>query len=408
VKSIFRTWRDGSARQKFVAILTSLGIVTLVVAVIWSQHAPATAATAPGVANEVAVEIGTVERSTVPVYLEGLGNVQALFTANITARLDGELQSVAFTEGEIVKKGQLLAQIDPRPAQAALDQALAQQAKDHGQLDAAQRDLDRYIKLAPQNLTSQQTLDAERGLIVQLQAQLKIDAALIDNARTQLDYTHITSPITGRTGIRKVDPGNNVHAADTGGIVVVTQMQPIAIVFTLPEDDLPDVSTALNTGKVSVTALSRDNRTALDTGTLSLIDNEIDPSTGTMKLKATFPNDHSTLWPGQFVNVRVLVQQQQNVLTVPSAAVQHGPNGVFTYVVKADSTVEVRPLQTGTETDGRIIVTGGVDAGEHVVTSNQYRLEPGAHVRALKAAVSPPGAAIAPDPQLAKRLTPSP
>jgi multidrug efflux system membrane fusion protein len=376
----------------------------------WLEHGPATAATAPARPNEVLVDTGTVERSSVPVYLEGLGNVRAFYTATITARLDGQLQRVAFTEGEVVKKGQLLAQIDPRPAQAALDQAIAQEAKDRGQFEAAQRDLDRYVKLAPQNLTSQQTLDAERGLIVQLKAQLKIDAALIDNARTQLDYTRITSPITGRTGIRIVDPGNNVRAADTGGIVVVTQMQPISIVFTLPEDDLPEVSQALNAGKVVVTALSRDNQTELDTGTLTLIDNQIDPNTGTMKLKATFPNDHNTLWPGQFVNVRVLVQQKQNVLTLPSAAVQHGPNGVFAYVVKSDSTVEMRPLQTSTESGGRVVVTAGLDAGERVVTSNQYRLQPGAHVRAMPALASdvPPGAALGPEPKLAKRLTPSP
>ena len=407
MRSILESWRELPARR---LILTSAGILMLVAAVLWLQHAPATAASAKPAANAVPVEIGIVERSSVPVYLEGLGNVTALFTANITARLDGELQSVAFTEGQMVKKGQLLAQIDPRPAQAALDQAVAQQAKDQGQLDAAQRDLDRYMKLAPQNLTSQQTIDAERGMVVSLKAQVKIDAALIDNARTQVDYTHITSPIAGRTGIRKVDPGNNVHATDTGGIVVVTQMQPIAIVFTLPEDDLPDVSGALNAGKVVVTALSRDNHTELDAGTLSLIDNEIDPSTGTMKLKATFPNNHNTLWPGQFVNVRVLVRQQQNVLTVPSVAVQHGPSGVFAYVVKPDSTVEMRPLQTGTESEGRVVVTGGVAAGERVVTSNQYRLEPGAHVRTLSAATPslPPGASLAPQPELAKRLSPSP
>ncbi|MGA2025346.1 MAG: efflux RND transporter periplasmic adaptor subunit [Steroidobacteraceae bacterium] len=400
-------WR-GSRRGLLAA---SMGVAVLAAVVAWlGFHGPATAAAVPAVANEVPVETGTAERSTVPVYLEGLGNVRAFYTATITARLDGELQSVAFTEGEVVKKGQLLAQIDPRPAQAALDQATAQRAKDQGQLEAAQRDLDRYVKLAPQNLASQQTLDAERGLIVQLQAQIKIDAALIDNARTQLDYTRITSPITGRTGIRIVDPGNNVRATDTGGIVVVTQMQPISIVFTLPEDDLPAVSTALNAGKVTVSALSRDNQTELDTGTLTLIDNEIDPNTGTMKLKATFPNDHNTLWPGQFVNVRVLVQQQQNVLTLPSAAVQHGPNGVFTYVVKPDSTVEMRPLQTSTESDGRVIVTGGIDAGERVVTSNQYRLQPGTHVRAISGVVvtPPPGAALGPESKLAKRLTPSP
>jgi membrane fusion protein, multidrug efflux system len=399
-------WRGLKSRW----VITSTATAIIASFAIWVAHGPATAATAPAVANEVPVDTGMVERSTIPVYLEGLGNVRAFYTATITARLDGQLQRVAFTEGEVVKQGQLLAQIDPRPAQAALDQAVAQQSKDHGQLDAAQRDLDRYVKLAPQNLTSQQTLDAERGLIVQLQAQIKIDAALIDNARTQLDYTRITSPITGRTGIRIVDPGNNVRAADTAGIVVVTQMQPISIVFTLPEDDLPDVNNALNVGKVTVAALSRDNQTELDKGTLTLIDNQIDQATGTMKLKATFPNDHNTLWPGQFVNVRVLVQQKQNVVTLPSAAVQHGPTGVFAYVVKSDSTVEMRPLQTSTESDGRVVVVGGVTVGERVVTSNQYRLQPGTHVHANAATATnpPPGAALAPDPKLAKRLTPSP
>jgi membrane fusion protein, multidrug efflux system len=388
-------------------LLSALALVVLIGLVAWYTHAPATAA-APKVPNAVSVEATTVARATVPLYVEGLGNVQAFYTANITARVDGELQRVAFVEGETVKKGQLLAQIDPRPNQAALDQARATEAKDSAQLDSARRDLERYQRLAPQNLASQQTLDTQRALVDQLQAQIAVDRAVIDNARTQLDYTHIVSPIEGRTGIRKVDPGNNVHASDTGGIVVVTQMQPIAIVFTLPEDDLPDVSGALNAGKVAVTALSRDNHTELDTGTLSLIDNEIDPNTGTMKLKATFPNSHDTLWPGQFVNVRVLVQQQQNVLTVPSAAVQHGPNGVFAYVVKPDLTVEMRPLQTGTESEGRVIVTGGLAAGEHVVTTNQYRLE--AHVRTLTAATPslPPGASLAPEPELAKRLSPSP
>ncbi len=407
MNGFLHAWR--TPRRRLFALSTAL--VTLLVVTGIVEHGPAKAAAAPAGPEQVPVETGIVERSTVPVYVEGLGTVRAFYMATITARLDGELQSVAFTEGQTVKKGQLLAQIDPRPAQAALDQATAQQAKDRGQLDAAKRDLDRYLKLAPQNLTSQQTLDAERGIIVQLEAQLKIDAALIDNARTQLDYTRITSPITGRTGIRIVDPGNNVRATDTGGIVVVTQVQPISIVFTLPEDDLPDVSQALNAGKVTVTALSRDNHTQLDTGTLTLIDNQIDPTTGTMKLKATFPNDHNSLWPGQFVNVRVLLQQQQGVLTLPSAALQHGPNGEFTYVVKPDSTVEMRPLQTGTENEGRVIVTGGLAAGERVVTTNQYRLQPGAHIRVLVAATPAPesGATAEVTPsQRAKRVTASP
>ncbi len=366
-------------------------MVALVAAIAWLTHAPATAAAPPSVPNGVAVETALVARATVPLYLEGLGNVQAFYTANITARVDGELQRVAFVEGQEVKRGQLLAQIDPRPTQAALDQAVATEAKDTAQLDSASADLERYVKLAPQNLASQQTIDTQKALVAQLQAQLKVDRAIIDNARTQLDYTSIVSPIDGRTGIRKVDPGNNVHASDTTGIVVVTQMQPISVVFTLPEDDLLAVNRALGAGAVRVTALSRDNQTELDSGTLSLIDNQIDPATATMRLKAAFPNQQNNLWPGQFVNVRLLVQQQQGVLTVPSAAIQHGPDGLFTYVVKSDSTVEVRPLKTSGDSEGVVVVSDGLQAGERVVTSNQYRLQPGARVRvrAVEKAAAP-------------------
>ena len=366
-------------------LLGSCALLALVAAVAWLTHTPATAAAPPPVPNGVAVETAMVTRATVPLYLEGLGNVQAFYTANITARVDGELQRVAFVEGQMVKRGQLLAQIDPRPNQAAFDQAVATEAKDAAQLESARADMERYVKLAPQNLASQQTIDTQQALVAQLQAQIKVDRAIIDNARTQLAYTSIVSPIDGRTGIRKVDPGNNVHATDTNGIVVVTQMQPISIVFTLPEDQLLSINKALAAGAVRVTALSRDDKTELDTGTLTLIDNEIDPNTATMRLKAVFPNQQNTLWPGQFVNVRVLVQQQENVLTLPSAAVQHGPDGLFTYVVKADSTVEVRPLKIGEDSEGVVVVTDGLSAGERVVTSNQYRLQPGARVRLLAA-----------------------
>jgi multidrug efflux system membrane fusion protein len=376
--------------------IAALGLAGLVGAAAWFTREPATAAGPPAVPSGVPVETALVTRATVPVYLEGLGNVQAFYTANITARVDGELQRVAFVEGQMVRKGQLLAQIDPRPNQAALDQAVATEAKDGAQLDSAKSDLERYLMLAPQNLASKQTVDQQRALFAQLQAQLKVDRAIIDNARTQLDYTSIVSPIDGRTGIRKVDPGNNVHASDTTGIVVVTQMQPITIVFTLPEDDLLPVSRALGAGAVQVTALSRDNQTELDTGTLSLIDNQIDPSTATMRLKAVFPNQHSTLWPGQFVNVRLLVQQQQGVMTVPSAAIQHGPDGLFTYVVRSDSTVEARALKAGVDSEGVVVVTDGLKLGERVVINNQYRLQPGARIRVLSAAEPPIASRAAP------------
>ncbi len=337
------------------------------------------------VRGAIAVETSRATRNDVPVYLEGLGTVQAFYTVTVTARVDGELQKVGFVEGQTVKKGDLIAQIDPRPFKAALDQAIATHAKDVAQLASAKADLDRYELLAPQNLASKQTLDSQHALVAQLEAQIKGDQANIDNARTQLGYTTITSPIQGKTGIRRVDPGNNVHATDTNGIVVVTQVQPIACIFTLPEETLPTLNRALEAGSVSVTALSRDGKTELDHGTIALVDNQIDQSTGTIRVKATFPNPHDALWPGEFVNARVLVRTERNALTVPSSAIQRGPNGMFTYVVKADSTIEARPLEVGEENGALTVITGGLKDGEEVVLSNQYRLQPGARVRSVGA-----------------------
>jgi multidrug efflux system membrane fusion protein len=339
----------------------------------------------------IAVETAMAGRSDVPVYLEGLGTVQAFYTVTVTARVDGELQKVGFVEGQTVKKGDLIGQIDPRPFRAALDQSIATHDKDVAQLASAQADLDRFELLAPQNLASKQTLDAQHALVGQLQAQIKGDQANIDNARTQLSYTTIVSPIEGKTGIRRVDPGNNVHATDTGGIVVVTQVQPIACIFTLPEEALPTLNRALEVGTVGVTAMSRDGKTELDSGTIALVDNQIDQSTGTIRVKATFPNPHDALWPGEFINARVLVRTERNALTVPSNAIQRGPNGMFTYVVKADSTVEARPLKVGDESGTLTVVTDGLKDGEQVVLSNQYRLQPGARVRSV--AAIPPASA---------------
>jgi multidrug efflux system membrane fusion protein len=350
-------------------------------------HKPASAATRKA-APSIAVDAAAAARADVPVLLQGLGTVQAFYTVTVTARVDGELQRVAFTEGQKVRKGDLLAQIDPRPNQAAYDQAVATKVKDEAQLANARRDFERYTKLQPQDLASKQTVDTQQALVDQLAAQLKVDQAVIDNARTQLDYTRIVSPISGRTGIRLIDPGNIVHAADTTGIVVVTQMQPIAVIFTLPEEDLEAVNTALSAGPVTVTTVSRQGGEELDRGTLTLIDNEIQQATGTLKLKATFDNAHNTLWPGQYVDTRVLVHTDRDAVTIPSSAVQLGPNGPFTYVVKRDSTVEVRPLKLGAQTDAVTVVTAGLALNERVVTSNQYRLQAGTHVTVAAAAAA--------------------
>jgi multidrug efflux system membrane fusion protein len=332
--------------------------------------------------QSIAVDIAAVTRADVPIYLQGLGTVQAFYTVTVTARVDGELQKIGFTEGQTVRKGDLLAQIDPRPNQAAFEQAVATKAKDAAQLKNAKLDFERYTVLQPQDLASKQTVDTQRATVDQLTAQLQVDQAQIDNARTQLDYTRITSPINGRTGIRLIDPGNIVRAADTTGIVVVTQVQPITVIFTLPEEQLGEVSTALAAGPVKVTIVSRDGGKELDEGTLSLIDNQIVQATGSAKLKAIFNNAHNTLWPGQYVNAEVQVRLDKNAMTIPTTAVQLGPNGPFTYIVKNDSTVEARPLKIGQEGNGMTIVAAGLVLNEHVVTSNQYRLEVGTHVHA--------------------------
>jgi membrane fusion protein, multidrug efflux system len=372
-------------------VLGGIALIALLL-IAWRAllHKPADAATqkTPPV---IAVDIAAVTHADVPIYLQGLGTVQAFYTVTVTARVDGALDKVAFTEGQTVRKGDLLAQIDPRPNQAAFEQALATKAKDAALLANAQRDLARYMILQPQDLASKQTVDTQRAMVDQLTAQLQVDQALIDNARTQLEYTRIASPINGRTGIRLVDPGNIVHAADTTGIVVVTQVQPISVIFTLPEEDLGAVGRALAAGPVKVTTRSRDAGTELDEGTLTLIDNQIDQATGTLKLKATFDNAHNTLWPGQYVNARVLLRIDRNALTIPTAAVQLGPDGPFTYVVKKDSSVEVRPLNIGEESGGMTIVTRGLMPNERVVTSNQYRLQAGVHVRGAAAAASAGG-----------------
>ena len=349
------------------------------------KHQPADAATKKAL-QPINVDTAGVVQADVPIYLEGLGTVQAFYTVTVTARVDGELEKVGFVEGQTVRKGDLLAQIDPRPNRAALEQAVATKAKDAAQLANAKRDFERYKLLQPEDLASKQTVDTQRAMVDQLTAQLQVDQAQIDSTRTQLDYTRITSPIDGRTGIRLVDPGNIVHAADTTGIVVVTQVQPIAVVFTLPEEALEAVTSALAAGPVKVSTTNRGGGAALDEGTLQLIDNQITSATGTLKLKAIFGNPRNALWPGQFVNARVLVRTDRNAMTIPTAAVQLGPNGPFTYVVKSDSTVEVRALKIGEESDGMTIVTGGLTVNDHVVTSNQYRLQAGTPVHVTAAA----------------------
>ena len=341
----------------------------------------------------IAVDVATAQLADVPVYLSGLGTVQAFYTVTVTARVDGQIEKVAFTEGQDVKKGALLVQIDPRPYQAALGVAIATRDKDRAQLENAHRDMERYSVLAPEDLASKQTVDTQKALVAQLAAQIKGDDAAIDNARTQLDYTSITSPIDGRTGIRLVDPGNNVHAADTTGMVVVTQLEPISVIFTLPEEKFAQLSDALARGTVEVSAMSRDGTREFDRGTVALIDNQIDQTTGTIRVKATLPNKQRLLWPGEFVSMRVLTQVQRQVLTIPVSALERGPDGLFTYLVKPDSTIEVAQLTVGEQVGGSAVIEKGLKVGDKVVASNQYRLQPGSHIRANTAKPATGGSA---------------
>jgi multidrug efflux system membrane fusion protein len=334
------------------------------------------------------VQTAFAAQSDVPIYFDGLGTVQAFNTVIVTTRVDGQLQRVNFVEGQDVKAGDVLVQIDPRTFQATFDQAVSTKAKDEALLANAKLDLQRYETLAPQNYTSKQTLDTQKALVSQLDAQVKMDQAAIEFAATNLDYTTIKSPIGGRTGIRLVDAGNNVLAAANTPLVVVTQIQPISVIFTLPADDLPAFTKAAPAGPLTVLALSRDLKTELDRGTVAVLDNQIVQATATIRLKATFPNAKGALWPGQFVNARLLIETKHNVLTIPSPAVQRGPNGLYAYVVKPNSTVEMRPLTLDQLDAGQAIITDGLKPGEQVVMGGQYRLQAGARVRATNADVA--------------------
>lgn len=342
--------------------------------------------------DTVAVSTAVVTRQNVPVYLEGLGTVQAFYTVKVTAQVNGQLTDVAFHEGEQVRRGQLLAQIDPRPYQASLDGARAALAKDDAQLAGARKDLARYTFLQPKKLASQQQVDTQKAAVGALEAQIEADRAAIESAATELSYTRITAPIDGRTGMRQMDPGNIVHSTDTGGIVVLTQLQPISAVFTLPENALGAVADAMSRGPVQVVALTQGQQ--LDRGTVKLIDNQIDPTTGTIRLKATFPNPKLKLWPGQFVNLRLLVRTDRNALTIPAAALQRGPDGMFVYIVRPDSTVAQQPVTVTGNSETVAVVTQGLEQGQQVVTSNAFRLQPGTVVRVMDSAAKPPTASL--------------
>ena len=345
---------------------------------------------ADGTGSPVAIPVSTAPAvlRDVPVYLSGIGAVQAYNTVAIHPQVDGQLLKVLFTEGQDVQAGQPLAQIDPRPFQAALDQANAKRSQDVALLDNAKRDVDRYGALVERNYISRQQLDNARAQVAQLQAAVQGDDAAIQSARIQLGYTTIRAPIDGRAGLRQVDAGNIVHASGgdgghSGGVdtlVVLTQQHPMAVVFALNQEDLPRLLPSAAQGKPEVTVFGKDSTQALDTGRLAVVDNQIDPTSGTVRLKAIFPNKDSHLWPGQFVTARVLVATQGAAVTVPATAVLRGDQGEYVYVVNAANVVDTRPVQSGPSHGDVVVIQRGLSQGEEVVRDGQFRLKPGAKV----------------------------
>jgi multidrug efflux system membrane fusion protein len=372
----------GSKRRRVgrIAVLIIAVIVAGGGAVYWYRGGtegtdPGRAARAPGRAP-VPVSVAVAARLNVPIYLTGLGTVQPIMSVGIHSQVDGKLQEVPFTEGQHVKKGDVLARIDPRLFKAALDQAKAKKAQDQAQLGAAQKDLTRFKALAIKSFETQQNVDLQQGKVDQLAAALDADDAAIETAQTQLDYTTITAPSDGRIGVRLVDPGNVVRASDAGPIATLVLAQPAAVMFTLPSRVLDDVRQAMDRSTIEVTAFDQDNRLPLSAGQLLMVDNAVDQATATIRLKAIFPNVDDRLWPGEFVNARLLLETRSNVIAVPSIAVQRGPQGLFAWIVTADNIAAVRQIQVGSTTGDLTIISSGLNEGDRVVTDGQYKLQP--------------------------------
>ena len=340
-------------------------------------------ATAQMPAPAVPVTAGTVTAQDVPVYLQGIGTVQAYNMVTVKTRVDGQIVRVDFKEGQEVKEGDPLFQIDPRPYQAALEQAQAAKQKDEAQLVGAKLDLDRYSKLLGTGYQTRQSYDQQTALVAQLQAAIKGDQAAIDNAELNLGYADIRSPIDGRLGARLVDKGNLVHTSDNTALVTITELKPIFVSFTLPQDTLDEIRRQQQQAPLAVRAYSSDGSTLLSEGKLTLIDNSIDQTTGTIHLKARFDNADERLWPGEFVSLRVILKVRPNVATVPAQTVEEGPDGHFAYIIKPDNTVERRAVDVAAIQDGIAVITKGLSPGDRVVVEGQYRLTDGARVRIL-------------------------
>ena len=338
-------------------------------------------------APAVPVSVAPVEKADFPVYLTGLGTVQGFNTVQVRTRVDGQIDKIAFTEGQMVKQGDLLVEIDPRPFQAALDQAKAKKSQDEANLANANLDLQRYTKLG-EFATRQQT-DTQRSTVAQLTAQIAADEAAIANAQTQLDYTQVKSPITGVAGLRQVDIGNIVNASTQTGIVTISQVEPITVIFTAPEDQLPYISEGQKTDALKVIAFTTDGKKTLAEGKLAVINNQVDTTSGTIRLKAVFDNKEHTLWPGQSVSTRLLVRTLKDATIVPDDAVQHSTNGLYAYTVSQDNKAEVRKIKVSYSIDGRSVIDEGLSPGQQVITGGQYKVQPGGLVSTTVASSDP-------------------
>src|SRR3982074_2102096 len=373
-------------KKKFAVPAALLTTVLAAGSLLYFTHIyPLDKAVATPAPPAVPIVAGVVAQHDVPIYLSGVGTVIAFNTDVVRAQIQGQLNSINFTEGQTVRAGDLLAQIDPRPYQALIDQYTGSLERDQAQLTNAQANLTRYTTLGQKGWATPQLLETQQAQVGELQAAIKADQALIDAAKVQLSYTRLTSPIDGVAGIRQIDVGNIISPSNTNGLVVVTQLHPISLIFTLPETSLPQIQQQQQKTEtpLAVLAYSQDNTIQLDQGVLGLVNNEILQTTGSIQLKATFANTSNRLWPGELVNARLLVDVRHNGLTVPAGVVQQGSKGPYAYVVNPDSTVAIRPIKAAKISDGQALIDSGLKANEQVVVDGQYKLQPGTHVTIL-------------------------
>ncbi len=371
-------------KRTILASLAIAGIIGIGVAslVLWHRSDTQQTVAVPPPTVPVLAEVATTH--AVPIYLRGVGTVIAFNNVVVRSQITGPLIKINFRQGQTVHKGDLLAEIDPAPYQAQLDQAIANRDRDQAQVVNAQANLDRYTPLLQKGYATPQLVDTQKAQLAQLQAMVKSDEAVIEAAKVNLGYTRLTAPIDGVTGIRQIDNGNIIHPTDANGLVDVTQVQPISLIFTLPETTFPEIQQEIAKGPVKVIAYSQDDKTKLDEGKLLLIDNQIIQTTGTIRLRATFPNAQHLLWPGELVNAHLLLKTLPEGLTVAAGAIQQGPNGAYVYVISPDDRAQMRPVRVGQISEGQALITSGLKSNETVVTDGQYRLKPGDQVRIVQ------------------------